>query len=201
MGAMVCVCSILGLPWVMVSLPHSPMNAQILADTVEGSDGNEIVLKARESRWPGLLSHITTLLVIGFASSWLAKIPTGVAMGFLLYMGTASLSDNQLFERIKLFFTDPNMYPPNHFVRFVPVSSIHKFTLIQAACFLFLWLVHDNFYVPALENLSFSIALLFPLVLVLMIPFKMYVLPRFFRPFDLEMLTQVDEANIAKLVF
>ena len=32
-------------------------------------------------------------------------------------MGTESLSDNDLFERFQLFFTDPSLYPPSHYVR------------------------------------------------------------------------------------
>ena len=238
MGFLVIGCSLLGLPWCMVSLPHSPMHAVVLADTEEDEVGNAIILKSRESRIPGLISHIMMLALIGFGSSLVGWIPTGVAFGFLLYMGTASLEENELIERVKLFFTDPSMYPPFHFVRFVklytvrsvrmrppslPASrtrtplthplpppprvsffstmQIHKFTLIQLGCFLFLWLLHDNFYCHELEELPFSIAMLFPVVLCLMVPFKLYVLPLLFKPFDLEMLTQVEADNIAKLVY
>ena len=201
LGILVISCSLLGLPWCMISLPHSPMNVSVLADVLRDEHGHERILRARESRWPALISHAAIFLLAGLGSSWLAKIPVGVAMGFLLYMGIASLSDNQLFERLMFIFRDPNLYPPNHYVRFVNVLTIHKFTLIQIACFLFLWLLHDNFYAPALEELPFSIALLFPVVLAGMIPFKLYVLPLLFSKFDLEMLTNAEEDNIAKLVY
>ena len=104
-GLLVIVCSLLGLPWCMISLPHSPMNVRVLADVEEDNEGSALILKSRESRLPGLISHVIMLLLVGFASSWIALIPIGVAFGFLLYMGTESLSDNDLFERFQLFFT------------------------------------------------------------------------------------------------
>ncbi len=200
-GILVVVCSLFGLPWCMVSLPHSPMNAQMLADTEEDEEGNVIILKARENRWPGLISHIGMLLLVGFASSWIALIPVGVAFGFLLYMGIESLSDNDLFERFQLFFTDPSMYPPNHYVRFVKVGIIHRFTVIQLLCFAVLWLVHDNFYSDALDDLLVPVSMFFPLVLAGMIPFRIFILPKMIPKMDLEMLTSVDEHSIAKLFY
>ena len=125
-GVLVLICSVLGLPWCMVSLPHSPMNVMVLGDTEEDDQGNALILKSRENRLPGLLSHILMLMLVGFASSWIAFIPIGAAFGFLLYMGTESLSENDLFERTQLFFTDPSLYPPHHYVRFVRQGIIHR---------------------------------------------------------------------------
>jgi hypothetical protein len=200
-GVIVVVCSVFGLPWCMVSLPHSPMNVQVLADTEEDDQGNCLILRSRETRLPGLISHLLMLMLVGFASSWIALIPIGAAFGFLLYMGTESLSDNDLFERIQLFFTDPSLYPPHHYVRFVKAGIIHRFTLIQLSCFVFLWLLHDNFYSPALDDLSVPISMFFPVVLLAAIPFRIYVLPRLIPKMDLELLTSVDDHNIAKLFY
>ncbi len=116
-GLMVVGCSVMGLPWCMVSLPHSPMNAMVLADTTDDDQGNKMILRSRETRWPSFLSHAAMLCLVGLASSWIAFIPIGVAFGFLFYMGTESLSDNDLFERFQLFFTEPSLYPPSHYVR------------------------------------------------------------------------------------
>ncbi|UPR02734.1 bicarbonate transporter [Chloropicon primus] len=196
-GLLVVGCSLLGLPWCMVSLPHSPMNAIVLADT----DGEGNILKSRECRWPGLVSHLAMLAIVGWADHWIAQIPVGVAFGYLLYMGIESMRDNDMFQRVLLLVTDPLMYPPNHYVRFVRFGVVLRFTAIQVLCFLVLWLVHDNFYSAELDELPFSVAMLFPLVLVALIPFRMFVLPFFFTPLDLELLTQVEEGLVARLFY
>ena len=73
--------------------------------------------------------------------------------------------------------------------------------MIQLLCFVFLWLLHDNFYSKALDDLAVPVSMFFPLVLIGMIPFRMYVLPKLVPKMDLEILTSVDEHNIAKLFY
>ena len=69
------------------------------------------------------------------------------------------------------------------------------------SCFVFLWLLHDNFYSAALNELSVPISMFFPVVLLSAIPFRIYVLPKLIPKMDLELLTSVDEHNIAKLFY
>jgi len=78
---------------------------------------------------------------------------------------------------------------------------IHWYTVIQLLCFIFLWLLHDNFYVPALDGLAVPISMFFPLVLVAMVPFRMFLLPKVFSKLDLSILTSVDEHSIARLFY
>ena len=200
-GLLCIVCGFFGLPLCMISLPHSPMKVQVLADTEEDDDGDEVILRSRETRWPGLVSHVIMLVIVGWASDWIEMIPQGVPFGYLLYAGVESLSDNDLFGRMLLLVTDPSMYPPNHYVRFLKFSTIVLYTFVQCLAFLLLWLVHDNFYAEALNELQFSIAMLFPLVLVLMVPLRLFILPLFFTKLDLELLTEVDDSLVAKLVY
>ena len=64
----------------MVSLPHSPMNVEVLADTADDDQGNKMILRSRETRWTAFLSHAAMLCLVGFASSWIALIPIGGKM-------------------------------------------------------------------------------------------------------------------------
>ncbi len=80
-------------------------------------------------------------------------------------------------------------------------SVIHGYTLIQLLCFALLWLVHDNFYSTALDALAVPISMFFPLVLIAMVPFRIFVLPKIFAKLDLSILTSVDEHSIARLFY
>jgi len=110
--------------------------------------------------------------------------------GFLLYMGWTSLESNAMFERILLLFTQRENYPPSSYVRRVPAAVTHAFTAVQVACFVVLWVVKSNAFLPTgggdrgggggYGGEAFPIGLLFPVVLVSMIPFKLFVLPLIF---------------------
>ena len=200
-GLLAVGCSVLGLPICMVSLPHSPMNVFVLGDTAESVEGREVVVRSREIRWPGLVSHLIMLALVGWASSWIATIPVGVAFGFLLYMGVESMISNDILQRVLLLVTDPQRTPPTHYTRFVRFGVTMRFTIIQAAAFVFLWCLHDNFYSSYLDTLPFSLAMLFPLFLLLMVPLRLFILPMFFTRLDLELLTAVEDHLIAKLFY
>ena len=106
----------------------------------------------------------------------LFKWLTTVVVAWLLYMGIATLSGNQFFERVTLWLHDPAMYPRTHYLRQVPAPVVHAFTAIQFVCLAVLWAVKVS-----------AAAILFPLVLALMIPIRM-ALPRLFDPEHLEAL-------------
>ena len=59
----------------------------------------------------------------------------------------------------------------------------------------------SRFYVPALDGLAVPISMFFPLVLVAMVPFRMFLLPKVFSKLDLSILTSVDEHSIAWLFY
>lgn len=126
--------SIFGLPWMHGVLPHSPMHVRSLADVEERVDQGhvyEIIVRVRETRVTGIISHILIGLSMLLLPYPLVYIPTAVLDGLFLYMAVTSLNGNQMFERITLLFMEQAAYPPNHYIRRCPQRMIHLFTFCQ----------------------------------------------------------------------
>jgi hypothetical protein len=106
----------------------------------------------------------------------LRMIPVPALFGIILYFGIVSLSGTQLYERIKFVFI-PYKYLPNlpHANGLRP-SKRNIFTLIQIAA------VASLLTLKSYANISF----IFPVVLVLLVPFRRFILPRFFTSRELE---------------
>ena len=88
---------------------------------------------------------------------------------------------NQFFDRLKLWFIDSTLYPRVHYVRKVPQSTIHAFTLLQSACLAVLWIVKAS-----------ALGLLFPLFIAALVPIR-FVAGRFFAPEHLAALDSEEE--------
>ncbi|GAA0150414.1 secondary carrier transporter [Lithospermum erythrorhizon] len=107
----------------------------------------------------------------------LKMIPTSVLWGYFAYMAIESLPGNQFWERILLLFTSPSrrfkVLEEDHatFVETVPFKTIAAFTLFQATylltCFGITWIPLTG--------------VLFPLLIMLLVPVRQYVLPKFFK--------------------
>lgn len=195
-SVIIVVQSILGIPWTHAALPHSPLHARQLADVEEYEDHGrryERVVKSRETRWTGFLTHILVGLSI-LAKDALKQIPLAVLYGFFLFLGLGTLDGNALWDRILLLFTQPEKYPPNHYVRRVKIQRIHLYTLIQVLLLVFLWFIKSNFY---LGNTIFNAGLLFPLIIALFIPVRLYILPRIFTPGELQALSVEEEEHVS----
>jgi hypothetical protein len=167
-GVCVGLCSMLGLPWMVAATVRSLAHVRSLA-TIETHGGSEVIVSVRETRLTGVIVHLVigaSLLVLPL----LAQVPMSVLFGLFLFMGFASMRNNQLFERALLWITDPNMYPPRHYLRRVPRTVVHLFTLVQAACLGVLWIVKVS-----------AIGLLFPLFIALLVPVRM-LLDKVFDP-------------------
>ncbi|XP_070043707.1 boron transporter 1 isoform X1 [Nicotiana tomentosiformis] len=118
----------------------------------------------------------------------LRMIPTSVLWGYFAYMAIESLPGNQFWERILLLFTAPSrrykVLEDYHatFVETVPFKSIVTFTIFQTlyllACFGITW-------VPIA-------GLLFPLLIMLLVPVRQYILPKFFKGAHLQDLDAAD---------
>lgn len=188
--------SLLGMPWTHAALPHSPLHARQLADVEEYEEHGrryERVIKSRETRITAFATHILIGLSI-LLKNVLAKIPLAVLYGFFLFLGIGTLDGNALWDRVLLFFTQSEKYPPNHYVRRVKISRIHLYTLIQVFLLVLLWFVKSNFY---LGDTVFNTGLLFPFVIALFIPVRLYVLPRIFTPTELHALSMEEEENVS----
>ena len=88
---------------------------------------------------------------------------------------------NQFFDRLRLWFVDPMLYPTVHYVRKVPRSTIHKFTLLQSVCLAVLWIVKAS-----------VLGLLFPLFIAVLVPIR-FIAGRFFAPEHLAALDSEEE--------
>ncbi|KAF7818097.1 boron transporter 1-like [Senna tora] len=126
------------------------------------------------------LSNLLQATMVGgcvAAMPFLKKIPTSVLWGYFAFMAIESLPGNQFWERILLLFTAPSrrykVLEDYHatFVETVPFKTIATFTIFQTVyllvCFGLTW-------VPIA-------GLMFPLMIMLLVPVRQYFLPKFFK--------------------
>ena len=182
------VLSLYGLPWVHAALPHCPLHVKALADTEERVDDGYVVqkiTKVREQRVSALAAHVLIGLSILVIPSVLIHIPRPVLDGLFLFVAITSLYGNQFFERLMLFITDLNAYPPNHYLRRVPKKVVHMFTLCQAAQLILLAIVGFQKWTPYLK-------MGFPILIAVLLPVRHLIIPRWF---DKTALDAIDNAH------
>ncbi|KAB2041259.1 hypothetical protein ES319_D02G136100v1 [Gossypium barbadense] len=133
-------------------------------------------VEVKEQRFSNLLQ---ALMVGGCVAAMplLKKIPTSVLWGYFAFMAIESLPGNQFWERILLLFTAPGrrykVLEDSHatFVEIVPFKTIATFTLFQTVyllvCFGITWIPIAG--------------VLFPLLIMLLVPVRQYLLPKFFK--------------------
>uniref|UniRef100_A0A915EB49 Anion exchange protein n=1 Tax=Ditylenchus dipsaci TaxID=166011 RepID=A0A915EB49_9BILA len=126
-----------------------------------------------ESRAPGEVAHfigvreqrvtgMVTFLLVGLSINMtkiLSHIPMPVLYGVFLYMGIAALGGIQLFDRILLLLMPMKYQPDTIYIRHVPISVIHRFTMCQVGCLVVLWIV------KSIKSTSIA----FPIMLVVMV--------------------------------
>ncbi|XP_042498006.1 probable boron transporter 2 isoform X1 [Macadamia integrifolia] len=125
------------------------------------------------------LSNLLQALMVGSciaAMPLIKKIPTSVLWGYFAFMAIESLPGNQFWERILLLFTAPSRrYKVSEyhatFVETVPFKAIATFTIFQAV---YLLLCFGLTWIPIA-------GVLFPLLIMLLVPVRQYVLPKFFK--------------------
>ncbi|QQR92053.1 MAG: HCO3- transporter [Myxococcales bacterium] len=173
-GVLIGICSLFGLPWMVAATVRSLNHVRSLAH-VSSQGGQEHVVSVIETRLTGLSVHVMIGLCL-FVLPSLRAIPMSVLFGLFLFMGINSTRGNQFFERIKLWVTDPNMYPPKHYTRRVPKAVVHTFTAIQALCLTMLWIIKASI-----------LGIIFPLFIGLLVPIRL-LMTRFFDPTHLAFL-------------
>ncbi|KAI6682866.1 hypothetical protein NL676_028779 [Syzygium grande] len=126
------------------------------------------------------LSNLLQALMVGgcvAAMPLLKKIPTSVLWGYFAFMAIESLPGNQFWERILLLFTAPSrrykVLEKYHatFIETVPFKTIAFFTLFQTA---YLLLCFGITWIPIA-------GVLFPLLIMLLVPVRQYFLSKFFK--------------------
>ncbi|XP_014874864.1 electrogenic sodium bicarbonate cotransporter 4 isoform X1 [Poecilia latipinna] len=173
-GVLMAACSFLGLPWYVAATVISIAHIDSLKMESESSAPGEQpqFLGVREQRVTGILVFVLTGVSI-FLAPILKFIPMPVLYGVFLYMGVASLSGIQFWDRIKLYLMPSKHQPDFSYLRHVPLRRVHLFTLIQIICLTVLWVLKSTF-----------LAIIFPvMILGLMVVRK--VLDMMFSQHDL----------------
>ncbi|KAM4745775.1 electrogenic sodium bicarbonate cotransporter 4 isoform 1-T1 [Anableps anableps] len=163
-GVLMAACSFLGLPWYVAATVISIAHIDSLKMESESSAPGEQpqFLGVREQRVTGILVFVLTGVSI-FLAPVLKFIPMPVLYGVFLYMGVASLSGIQFWDRIKLYMMPSKHQPDFTYLRHVPLRRVHLFTLIQIICLAVLWVLKSTF-----------LAIIFPvMILGLMVVRKM----------------------------
>ncbi|XVF22029.1 hypothetical protein REPUB_Repub12eG0139200 [Reevesia pubescens] len=126
------------------------------------------------------LSNLLQATMVGgcvAAMPILKMIPTSVLWGYFAFMAIESLPGNQFWERILLLFTAPSrrykVLEQQHatFVETVPFKTIAIFTIFQT---IYLLVCFGLTWVPIA-------GLMFPLMIMLLVPVRQYILPKFFK--------------------
>ncbi|XP_023223623.1 sodium-driven chloride bicarbonate exchanger-like [Centruroides sculpturatus] len=160
LAVLIAICSILGLPWFVAAtvLAMTHVNSLRMESECSAPGEKPQFLGVREQRVTQLC--IFTLVGLSvFFTPVLKLIPMPVLFGVFLYMGFSSLKGSQLYDRILILFMPQKYQPDLTFLRHVPTTRVHLFTLVQLVCLILLWVIKS--YKPT------SIA--FPLMLVVMI--------------------------------
>ena len=170
---MVAMNSILGLPWLVASTVPCIMHVMAMSDKAQ--DGT--VLSIQESRLTGFFTHGLVACSI-FALGIIKLIPMPVLYGVFLFMGLVALPAQQFWQRILLLFMEPKKYPSTPYTDYMQIKRVHLFTFIQAIFFALLY---------AVKSIK-TIAIAFPLMILLCIPARIYLLPKFFSKDELILL-------------
>lgn len=127
----------------------------------------------------------------------LKMIPTSVLWGYFAFMAIESLPGNQFWERILLSFTAPSrrfkVLEEYHatFVETVPFKTIIVFTIFQT---LYLLVCFGITWIPIA-------GVLFPMMIMLLVPVRQYILPKFFKNVHLQDLDAAEYEEYPALPF
>lgn len=146
------------------------------------------------------VSNVLQSIMVGgcvAAMPVLKMIPTSVLWGYFAFMAIESLPGNQFWERILLLFTAPSrrykVLEDYHatFVETVPFKAIALFTIFQA---LYLAVCFGITWIPIA-------GVLFPLMIMLLVPVRQYILPKFFKGVHLQDLDAAEYEESPALPF
>lgn len=162
--------SLIGAPWMCAATIRSVSHAAALSvlSTTYAPGETPRVVGVHEQR----LSTLLVSILIGLSvvlSFVLKQIPIAVIFGIFMYMGISSMTGVQLLERCVLFLMPVKHHPEEVYVKRVRTWRMHLFTLIQLVCLGFLLAIK---FTPA--------AIGFPFFLALLVPLRLYVLPKLF---------------------
>ncbi len=179
LGMMTIVLGLLGLPPINGVIPQSPLHTRSLSKIQKDK------LVVMETRWVNFLQSCLLLITLA-AMPVIRLIPLGVIWGYFLYLGLESISSTQLWERVLYLLTDPGKRHLVHdyadCLKSVEYRDLLKFTLIQVLFVFGIW----AFTFAGIAGIAF------PIFIILLVPFRSYLMPRFFSEDVLHKLDAVD---------
>ncbi|CAI8585261.1 unnamed protein product [Vicia faba] len=163
---------------------------------VEKEIDDLLPVEVKEQRVSNLLQSV---MVGGCVAAMpiLKKIPTSVLWGYFAFMAIESLPGNQFWERILLLFTAPSrrfkVLEDYHatFVETVPFKTIATFTIFQT---IYLLICFGLTWVPIA-------GVMFPLMIMLLVPVRQFFLPKFFKGAHLQDLDAAEYEEQTALPF
>ncbi|CAD7003682.1 unnamed protein product [Ceratitis capitata] len=155
-------CGLFGTPWHCAATVRSVTHVSALTVMSRTHAPGETprIIDVKEQRVSGFFVALLIGLSVTMAPL-LRLVPMAVLFGVFLYMGIASMSGVQFFDRMGLYFMPVKHYPNTPFVKRVPTWKMHMFTTIQLLCLTLLWAVKSS-----------KISLAFPFFLIMMVPIR-----------------------------
>ena len=136
-------CSLFGLPWMVAATVRSLNHVRSLANFKVDARQQLRIDSVLENRVSALIISLLVGATV-FILPVVSLIPMCVLYGLFLFMGIASITSNQFFERLKLWAQEPSRYPPTHYLRTVPTATVHRFTAVQLLCLIVLWIIKSS---------------------------------------------------------
>jgi len=182
-------CAMLGLPPGNGLIPQAPLHARALCTrkfiTDEHGVRREVVTYIEEQRWSGLGQALLMFPALALFVI-LAMIPNGCLFGLFLYLGMGALHGNEIWERVTLCFIVTKKRPAIPVVREVKSwRTVQFYTLIQVCCAFLIFAVAQ--FLP--------VGYIYPALLTLLVPFRSYILDRWFDEGDLKHLDPTEETE------
>ena len=186
LGLEVLLVGLVGVPPGNGLIPQAPLHTRALAtvelEPREGGGSKEVFKDVVETRWSNLIQSLAVLCTV-FALPALATIPQGCLDGVFLFLGMAGFAGNELWERFWLMITQKEMRRPGHAGAGVRFRKIRVYTIIQLTFVILVFVLAKLPYV----------AVCFPLLIAVLIPFRIYLLPRYFSQDELDSLDPPEE--------
>ncbi|KAK3083355.1 hypothetical protein FSP39_020709 [Pinctada imbricata] len=184
LGVMTFVLALFGLPWMCSATVRTLCHVSALSvmSRTHAPGEKPKLLSVREQRVTNIVIHAMIGLSL-MAGPLLRAIPVAVLFGIFLYVGVSALTGLQMFRRMKLLLIPVKHHPTVGFVRRVRTFKMHIFTIIQVMLLCVL----------LVTKVLGSVGLVFPLLVILLIPFRIKVLPKIFSEKELEELDKLDE--------
>ena len=150
-------------------------------------------VRVYEQRWSNLIQAVLTFILL-FIAPALRLLPTALLWGFFAVMSLQSLPGSQFWDRLKLLLTDPKkrhtlLEEGDHslYLESCPFPTIVSFTLLQLGLLAGIWGV----------TVWAGIAgICFPLLIMALVPLRMYVFPCVFPQ---QVLQDLDSAEFQTL--